>query len=173
MKRVSPWVWVAAAGVQIAALGLCLWAMEQHLGAEEASDVSFLGPAPADESAAAGPRLGPPPQATELSDPAYPPGWIVDAADATTQIAHGRVGEQSVIFGFYPDGNIRFVDVDGARYGGKAENARARMREERGTRAFTVQMSVAPDRRLQAAFTGGTHDGETIVLDPLVGGSAV
>ena len=38
-------------------------------------------------------------------------------------------------------------------------------------RAFTVQIGVGEDRRLQATFTGGLHDAETIALEPLVGWS--
>jgi hypothetical protein len=95
----------------------------------------------------------------------------MEAADPTTQIVRGRAGEGSLAFGFYPDGNIRFVDVDGGRYAGKAESARARMREIDGMRAFTVQIGVGVDQRLQATFTGGTHDAETIALEPLVGWS--
>ena len=66
---------------------------------------------------------------------------------------------------------MRFVDADGGRYAGKVESARARMREVDGTRAFTVQIGVAADQRLQATFTGGAHDAETIALEPLVGWS--
>ena len=53
-----------------------------------------------------------------------------------------------------------------------AESARARMREIDGTRAFTVQIGVAADGRLQATFTGGPHDTETVALEPLVGWNA-
>jgi hypothetical protein len=45
------------------------------------------------------------------------------------------------------------------------------MREVDGMRAFTVQIGVAADQRLQATFTGGAHDAETIALEPLVGWS--
>jgi len=50
-------------------------------------------------------------------------------------------------------------------------SGRARMREVDGTRAFTVQIGVAADQRLEATFTGGAHDAETIALEPLVGWS--
>ena len=63
------------------------------------------------------------------------------------------------------------MDADGGRYAGKADSARARMREVEGTRAFTVQIGVAADGRLQATFTGGLHDAETLGLEPLVGRS--
>jgi hypothetical protein len=119
----------------------------------------------------AAPRFGPPPERPPEPppDPNAVPRFITDLADATSQVVGGRVGEGRFAFGFYPDGNIRFVDVDGGRYAGKAESARARMREVDGMRAFTVQIGVGEDRRLQATFTGGTHDGETIALEPLVG----
>lgn len=211
MRRTSPWVWVAFAAVQLAALGLCVWAMERELSEVEepaedparrrralaaapppaAADIAFAkhpvaperpaepvvrpaqpmepresarvepDPRPEPRPEAARPRFGPPPAA---------PRYIAEAADATTQMLHARAGEHDVIFGFYPDGNIRCVDVDGSRYHGKAESARARMREDGGTRAFTVQLGVARDGRLEASFTGGLHDGETLPLDPLVGG---
>ncbi len=120
------------------------------------------------------PLLGPPPErpAAPPADPEAIPRFIADAADATTQIVRGAHNGGSLAFGFYPDGNIRLVDVDGGRYAGKAESARARMREVDGMRAFTVQIGVAADGRLQATFTGGTHDAETIALEPLVGWSA-
>jgi hypothetical protein len=115
------------------------------------------------------PRFGPPPE--RVAEYGEAPRFIVEAADPTTQIVRGRAGEGSLAFGFYPDGNIRFVDVDGGRYAGKAESARARMRETGGMRAFTVQIGVGADQRLQATFTGGAHDAETIALEPLVGWS--
>ncbi len=231
MKRTPPWVFVAL-GVQLAALGLCLLAMEWHLDArdEEWAPDEPAGPpseaepsarrevspvpepaladlafAPAHEAApppnedyepaavsaparslrhderyvrgpivravesSPVPRFGPPPE--RVADESAAPRFIMEAADATTQIVRGTAGEGSLAFGFYPDGNIRFVDVDGGRYAGKAESARARMREIDGTRAFTVQIGVGADQRLQATFMGGTHDGETIALEPLVGWS--
>ncbi|HEY0613105.1 MAG TPA: hypothetical protein VGC96_00635 [Candidatus Elarobacter sp.] len=270
MIRTPPWVFVAAVGVQLAALGLCLWAMELHARVEEEapappgppppapppsapepeaarpeaplavsppadapgfepqpmrphngvsersgavvravdpatpveppwpqtprSEAPDVRPAPPPEldpepeppapkprpavvrvqqPAASAPSFGPPP----LRPPQSPPGpetvphFIGDAADETTQIVRGRAAEGRFAFGFYPDGNIRFVDFDGGRYAGKAESARARMREVDGTRAFTVQIGVAADGRLQATFTGGPHDAETIALEPLVGWS--
>jgi hypothetical protein len=232
MKRTPPWVFVAL-GVQLAALGLCLLAMEWHLDARDEEpapgepavppseaqpsashealsptqepalpDLAFAPPhgaatapnrdyEPAAVSAPSramqhdaplvrgpivravesfpGPRFGPPP--ARVADEASAPRFIMEAADATTQIVRGTAGEGSLAFGFYPDGNIRFVDVDGGRYAGKAESARARMREIDGMRAFTVQIGVGADQRLQAIFTGGTHDAETVALEPLVGWS--
>ena len=121
------------------------------------------------------PRFGPPPErpAAPPADPGAIPRFITELADATAQLVRGAADGGSLAFGFYPDGNIRFVDVDGGRYAGKAESARARLREVDGMRAFTVQIGVAADGRLQATFTGGTHDAETIALEPLVGWSAV
>jgi hypothetical protein len=110
-----------------------------------------------------GPRFGPPPGSV--------PQYIGEVADASTQIVRGKAGEGAVTFGLYANGNVRCVDADGARYHGRTESARARMREDGGTRAFTVQLSRAPGGGLEATFTGGTHDGETIALEPLVRGS--
>jgi hypothetical protein len=45
------------------------------------------------------------------------------------------------------------------------------MREVDGTRAFTVQIAVDGQQQLQAVFTGGLHDAETLPLEPLVGWS--
>jgi hypothetical protein len=125
-------------------------------------------PAPAE---AQGPRFGPPPARPE-PDPNGPlPRFITEIADDVTQLVRGAVDGGTFAFGFYPDGNIRFVDVDGGRYVGQADSARARMREVDGTRSFTVQIGVAADGRLQATFTGGAHDTQTAPLEPLVGWS--
>jgi hypothetical protein len=97
--------------------------------------------------------------------------FLTEEADASSQVLRGEASGRTVAFGFYADGNIRFVDVDGGRYAGKADSARARMREVEGTRAFTVQIGVAADGSLQATFTGGLHDAETLGLEPLVGRS--
>lgn len=210
MRRTPLWVFVAAAGVQLAALGLCVWAMEHwtHIdddapGAPEetpakrealnpappvvAADVAFTRRRPEGElvrpvqspelpESRPAPVFGPPPSTAPAREPVRAaetaiPEFITEPADGTTQLVGGRWGDRPVAFGFYPDGNIRFVDVDGGRYAGKAESARARMREVDGTRAFTVQIGVAADGRLQATFTGGLHDAETLSLDPLVGWS--
>jgi hypothetical protein len=197
MKRTPLWVFVAAVGIQIAALGLCIWAMEDfgHLedDADAAPEAKPVPPAPAvlnpapdlvpadvafarqpepERAAAAPPQaplFGPPParMAERESDFAF----LTDEADASSQLLRGEASGRTVAFGFYADGNIRFVDVDGGRYAGKADSARARMREVEGTRAFTVQIGVAADGRLQATFTGGLHDTETLGLEPLVGRS--
>lgn len=242
MRRTPPWVFVAAVGVQLAALGLCLWAMERTQRIEIAEDEApaqpeaprraqpeALAPAPPPAAAdlaflrdhvtpashrepeavpvyepaavpmrepeaasgppvteepvyvravqppmTAGPMFGPPPDRPPEPppDPDAIPSYITECADDTATVARGRAAEGQFAFGFYPDGNIRFVDVDGGRYAGKAESARARMREEGGMRAFTVQIGVAADGRLQATFTGGPHDALTIPLEPLAGWSA-
>jgi hypothetical protein len=189
MRRTPPWVFVAAAGIELAVLLLCVWGMEQGRYAD-AHEPAPLGPGPEPEALPAvepepprivqivaplppGPMFGPPPARPPEAEGAAPvPEFIVEAAEATTQIVGGRTGEAGrFAFGFYADGNMRFVDVDGGRYTGKVESARARMREVDGTRAFTVQIGVAADKRLQATFTGGAHDAETIALEPLVGWS--
>jgi hypothetical protein len=206
MRRTPPWVFVAAAGIELAVLLLCVWGMEQSRIADAEQAPEAL-PAPADPEPEAFPELelpqdpdaaplpphpeppasaieavappparpmfGPPPERPpEVPDAAVVPAFIVEAADdATTQIVGARAGEGRLAFGFYADGSIRFVDADGGRYAGKVESARARLREIDGTRAFTVQIGVAADQRLQATFTGGTHDAETIALEPLVGWS--
>lgn len=117
------------------------------------------------------PVLGVPPHGVEPPLPAVP-RYITELADAATQVVTGTIGDRSVTFGFYPDGNIRFVDVDGGRYTGKAESARARMHEVDGDRAFTVQIGVDAAGRLQATFSGGLHRAATFPLEPLVGWSA-
>jgi hypothetical protein len=190
MRRTPPWVFVAAAGIELAVLLLCAWGMEQgrYAGAQEPAP---LGPAPEAEALPAadadpprvvqavaplppGPMFGPPPARPPEAEGGTPvPAFIVECAEPTTQIVGGSAGETGrLAFGFYADGNMRFVDVDGGRYAGKVESARARMREVDGSRAFTVQIGVAADKRLQATFTGGGHDAETIALEPLVGWSA-
>jgi hypothetical protein len=241
MKRTPVWVYLAAVGVQLAALELCLWAMELALGmrdvwppkglafepadAPEAAapqapvasvpppvvaDVIFtpkppppaapppdvppapraappavppppappppFTPARQPEPAAApvgpqGPRLGAPPPRPALEPNGALPRFIAEIADDATQLVRGTIDGGTFAFGFYPDGNIRFVDVDGGRYVGQAESARARMREVDGTRSFTVQIGVAADGRLQATFTGGAHDTATAPLEPFVGWS--
>jgi hypothetical protein len=120
------------------------------------------------------PMFGAPPARARdpLGDGRDLPAFITELSDATTQVVRGAAGDGVFAFGFYADGNIRFSDVDGGRYAGMAESARARMREVDGTRAFTVQIGVAADGRLQATFTGGPHDAQTIALEPLVGWSA-
>ena len=184
MRRTPPWVFVAAAGIELAVLLLCVWGMEQSRTAVAEQPAEALPPAapafpepepPVAEAAAPlppGPMFGPPPpRPPEAPDVTVIPTFIVEAADETAQIVGGRAGEGRLAFGFYADGNMRFVDVDGGRYAGKVESARARLREVDGTRAFTVQIGVAADQRLQATFTGGAHDAETIALEPLVGWS--
>ena len=180
MRRTPPWVFVAAAGIELAVLLLCVWGMEQSRIADAEAMPPPEPPTALDElrivQAVAplppGPVLGAPPERPpEHADAAVVPAFVVEPADATTQIVGGRAGEGRLAFGFYADGNMRFVDVDGGRYAGKVESARARMREVDGTRAFTVQIGVAADQRLQATFTGGAHDAETIALEPLVGWS--
>ncbi|HEV2642307.1 MAG TPA: hypothetical protein VGT98_06355 [Candidatus Elarobacter sp.] len=190
MRRTPPWVFVAAAGIELAVLLLCVWGMEQsrHVAAEApARPLPPPEPEPEPEPVAAldeprivqavaplppGPVFGPPPERPpESADVAAVPAFVVEPADASSQIVGGRAGEGRLAFGFYADGNMRFVDVDGGRYAGKVESARARLREVDGTRAFTVQIGVGADQRLQATFTGGAHDTETIALEPLVGWS--
>ncbi|MEA2721950.1 MAG: hypothetical protein QOJ39_3814 [Candidatus Eremiobacteraeota bacterium] len=133
--------------------------------------IRSVQPPPAPNAAA--PLFGPPPDRPPEPppDPDAIPRYITESAEATTQIVRGTTAEGPFAFGFYPDGNIRFVDVDGGRYAGKAESARARLREDGGTRAFTVQIGVAADGRLQATFTGGPHDARTFPLEPLAGWS--
>ena len=197
MKRTPLWVFVAAVGIQIAALGLCIWAMEDFGHLEDdadappeakpappapgvlnpapdlvSADVAFArrpAPEPAPAAPPRAPQFGPPP--ARMAEPESDFGFLTDEADTSSQLLRGEASGRTVAFGFYADGNIRFVDVDGGRYAGKADSARARMREIEGTRAFTVQIGVAADGRLQATFTGGLHDTETLGLEPLVGRS--
>jgi hypothetical protein len=240
MKRTPVWVFLAAVGVQLAALEFCLWAMELALGKRDvwpvrdpnpepataapgpsvaapppptAADVVFApqppppqAPAPPPQAPPApppqaappppppptpppapppvyaaqparppapteGPRFGPPPPRPASEANGALPRFITEIADEAAQLVRGTIDGGSFAFGFYPDGNIRFVDVDGGRYLGQADSARARMREVDGTRSFTVQIGVAPDGRLQATFTGGAHDTITAPLEPVVGWS--
>jgi hypothetical protein len=205
MKRTPLWVFVAAVGIQIAALGLCIWAMEDFGHLEDdadatpeakpappapgvlnpapelvSADVAFARqPAPEPAPAPRTPQFGPPPARMVVPEPEPEAplvrdsdlSFLKDEADMSSQVLRGEASGRTVAFGFYADGNIRFVDVDGGRYAGKADSARARMREVEGTRAFTVQIGVAADGRLQATFTGGLHDAETLGLEPLVGRS--
>jgi hypothetical protein len=261
MKRTSPWIYVAGVAVQLAALGLCAWAMERWLGsdaraeaeagapaappaaaapagapsggqahipapqpgaalfdvaAEEAVPVSPLwsappapapqpppappppvpapqpppaqgahvppaplappvaAPPPVPEPAPAprpAPLFGPPPAHAERPAAAVPP-FVFEGGDDGTQVLRGQIGERSLVIGIGSDGSVRCVDVDGGRYSGQSESARARLREVDGSRAFTVQLGIDGAGALHASFTGGGHDGETIALSPLVPGSA-
>jgi hypothetical protein len=160
MKRTPAWLFVAAAMVQLAGLGLCVWAMERHL-----SDADDATPRPA---------LAPPPSAPPLVPTAAaepPPGAELPsfvAQSAGAEILQGATGGRSVLFACYPDGKIRFVDVDGSCYEGQAENGRTRLREIGGMRAITVRLAVASDGRREATFTGGQHDDATIALEQSV-----
>ena len=156
MKRTPPWVFVAAAMVQLAGLGLCVWAMERRVR-EVGEGESIPRPRAA---------LGPAPAA-----PLPLPAFVGDGADGERRILSGEIGGRSLIFAFYSGGKIKFVDVDGSRYQGTAETARARMREVGGTRAFTVRLDADGEGRLLASFTGGAHDDATIGLDERVGRS--
>ena len=184
MKRTPPWVWIVAIGCPLAALVL-LFALRPAsvpARARPARPDAQPEPAPAEPRAAeppAVPLFGPPPH--RPTEPAAPaelvrsapepiPAFIAEAADPAAQIVRGA-GANAFVIGFYSDGTIRFVEPDGGRYSGKAESARARMREVGGTRAFTVQIGVGADGGLQATFTGGNHDAETLALVPLVGWS--
>jgi hypothetical protein len=167
MKRTPGWVFVAAAMVQLAGLGLCVWAMERHL---KDADEGVARPALAPPSAV--PPLAPPPEASAPAVPAAPPPAapvaelppFVDQR-AGTEILQGTSGGRSVLFACYPDGKMRFVDVDGSCYEGQAENGRTRLREIGGMRAFTVRLAAADDDRCAASFTGGQHDDATITLE--------
>jgi hypothetical protein len=185
MKRTQPWVWIVAIGCPLAALVLWFALRGASVPARARPPRPEAQPepaAPAEPKAAeppAVPLFGPPPhRPAAAAGPVEPtasalepiPGFIAEAADATAQIVRGA-GANPFVIGFYSDGTIRFVDPDGSRYAGKAESARARMREVGGTRAFTVQIGVGADGGLQATFTGGMHDTETLALVPLVGWS--
>ena len=238
MKRTSPWVYVAGVAIQLAALGLCVWAMERwlppepetpepappappasdrqpepepeptsHLHVQASPPVASVppwaparapagstptpppaatvpepapAPAPATPPPAAppsppppnGPLFGPPPVSPQRPGNPAVPRFVLFDADGGTQVLRGRVGDGSLVIGIAPDGDIRCVDVDGARYSGRSESARARLREVDGSRSFTVQIGVDAGGALHASFTGGEHDGETIALAPLVEGSA-
>ncbi len=93
------------------------------------------------------------------------PAYILALAERTTQVVRGTTRGAWLTFGFYPDGNIRMVDTDGGCYEGRSVSARAEMREAFGSRSFLLQIGVAADGRLQATFSGGLHDRETLVLE--------
>lgn len=172
MKRTPPWVVVAAAMVQLAGLGLCVWAMERSMRGAEEGESKFrprpvLAPAaPAPLAALVFPPVPPP-----AKEPLPLPAFIADGTQSAAQILSGEIGGRPLIFGLYGEGKIKFVDVDGSRYQGTTESARARMREVGGTRAFTVRLDEAGEGRLLASFTGGAHDNATIGLSERVGRS--
>jgi hypothetical protein len=172
MKRTPAWVFVAAAMVQFAGLGLCVWAMERHVrDADDGTTRPVLAPPAPDplvnETASAAPL---PPQPRQLAE--VPP-FLAQAVDASTMFLQGTSSGRSVLFACYPDGKMRFVDIDGSCYEGTSEGSRARMREVGGTRAFTVRIAALDARRHEATFTGGQHDDATIALEERVGRSNV
>ena len=200
MKRTSLWVPLAAAGVQLAALALCVWATqnarnshvlakprprEALVPAESAATVAVISgtaaatersPVEARTVAPAAPAM--PPAAPATAEAGRPrerqiPRFITNFADPTTQLMAADAGDREIVFGIFSDGNIRCVDVDNGCYAGRAEGTRARMREVAGSRAFTVQLEPADDERFEATFVGGLHDAQRLVLVPLTGsGSA-
>jgi hypothetical protein len=183
MKRTPSWVWIVAVGCPLVALVLWFALRRMSIPARARParpDAPAEPEAPAAQEPPAVPLFGPPPprRPEAPAAPAQPaagapdpiPGFIAESADAMAQIVRGA-GANPFVIGFYADGTIRFVDPDGGCYAGKAESARARMREVGGTRAFTVQIGVGADGGLQATFTGGMHDAETLALVPLVGWS--
>lgn len=118
------------------------------------------------------PPIPPPPPVSAggpqfVAPPGAIPAFILEIAERTTQLVRGFTRGSWIVFGFYPDGSIRMVDLDGGRYEGRASSARAQMTEADGTRSFTLAIGVAPDGRLQATFSGGIHDGQTIVLETI------
>ncbi len=130
-------------------------------------------PNPPPPPAPAAPRFGPPPSAA--ARPAeIVPRFVVEGGgeDDAVQVLRGRVADGILVLGITSDGAIRCVDADGGRYSGQSESARARLREVDGSRAFTLQIGVDPGGALNASFTGGGHDGETISLAPYVEGHA-
>jgi hypothetical protein len=172
MKRTPAWLFVAAAMVQLAGLGLCVWAMERRVRDADDGMPRPVLPPPATEPLAQDGATAPP----LLPDrgPAEPlPPFLAQVADARAQILHGAAGGRAVLFACYPDGKMRFVDVDCSCYEGRAESARTRMREVGGTRAFTVRIGAGEAGRWEATFTGGQHDDATIVLEERVGQSNV
>jgi hypothetical protein len=172
MKRTPPWVFVAAAMVQLAGLGFCVWAMEHCIrDAEEGESKPRPRPALAPAPPAPLAALVIPPVPPPAKEPLPLPAFIADGAQGPAQVLSGEIGGRSLIFGLFGDGKIKFVDVDGSRYQGTTESARARMREVGGTRAFTVRLDEAGEGLLLASFTGGAHDNATIGLSERVGRS--
>ena len=102
-----------------------------------------------------------------VAPPGAIPGYLLESAERTTQLVRGFTRGEWIVFGFYPDGIIRLVDLDGGRYEGHANAASAKMCEAGGSRSFALAIGVAADGRLQATFSGGIHDGQTIVLETI------
>jgi hypothetical protein len=184
MKRTSLWVPLAAAGVQLAALALCVWATQNARNAhmlakprprealvpvETTPTVTVIsGNAAATERPPVEVQAGASRQRERQI-----PRFITNFADPTTQVMAADAGEREIVFGIFSDGNIRCVDVDNGCYAGRAEGTRTRMREVAGSRAFTVQLEQADEDRVEATFVGGLHDAQCLVLVPLTGsGSA-
>lgn len=173
MKRTPPLLALLAVAVQLAGLGLCVWVMSWHAAKDDDEDRESAPPPDPAPPAAATPAAATP-AVVPVPGPqlvAPPPGdmplYILELAERTTQIVRGHAGGRWLTFGFYADGNIRMVDVDGGRYEGRAVSARAEMKEAGGTRSFQLQIGVGPDGRLQATFLGGSHDAETLLLEPI------
>jgi len=187
MKRAPAWLALSGVGVVLTALCLCDWIMGwwTKLPAES---VSVAKPKPSQPPGPPSPPMPaastplpvfttPPapvaPPSPVAAGPAFvaPPGaippFILEVAERTTQLVRGFTRGAWIVFGFYPDGSIRFVDLDGGTYEGNASSARAAMSEVGGSRSFALAIGVATDGRLQASFSGGIHDGQTIVLETI------
>ena len=170
MNRAPTWLPLSGIGVVLTALCLCDWIMgwKANLPDEPVSAAVPEAPQPIFE---APPAPAMPPRSVAAGVPAFvaPPGaippFILEVAERTTQLARGFTRGAWIVFGLYPDGLIRFVDLDGGTYEGNSSSARATMSEIGGSRSFALAIGVAADGRLQASFSGGIHDGQTIVLE--------
>ena len=147
MNRAPTWPPLSGVGVVLTALCLCDWIMGWKAN---------LPPRPV---AAGVPAFVAPPGAI--------PPFILEVAERTTQLARGFTRGAWIVVGLYPEGLIRFVDLDGGTYEGNSRSARAAMSEFGGSRSFALAIGVAGDGRLQASFSGGIHDGQTIVLETI------
>ena len=197
MKRAPTWLALSGVGVVLAALCLCDWIMGWWTKLpDDSASKPTPAPAPPVAASPPPPPVSPPaehrpardagtplpaftappahvPPPVSTSAPAFvaPPGaippFILEVAERTTQLVRGYTRGAWIVFGFYPDGSIRFVDLDGGTYEGNASSARAAMSEVGGSRSFALAIGVAADGRLQASFSGGIHDGQTIVLETI------
>ena len=177
MNRAPAWLALSGVGVVLTALCLCDWIMGWPVSV--AAPKPSQPPAPPSRPmptastplpAFTAPPASPPPVAAGpafVAPPGAIPPFILEVAERTTQLVRGFTRGAWIVFGFYPDGSIRFVDLDGGTYEGNASSARAAMSEVGGSRSFALAIGVATDGRLQASFSGGIHDGQTIVLETI------
>lgn len=168
MERTPSWIFVAAVAVQLAALGLCAWVTDRSRLESRRENGSPSGPSAPPPR----PRFAPPPHPARDPDTEIP-AYVAEAAgDAGTQLLTGTLGDRAVTFGFSADGNIRFVDADGASYTGQVRTAHAELHAVAGDDTVTVRIRVEAAGGLQATISGGRHGAATFALEPVLGWNA-